>query len=57
MVVQKDNNTMSPLVIMGLIIVLSIYLAFVDPSKWMFALSLIPSFVLFIIIMTIDNKK
>jgi uncharacterized membrane protein YjjP (DUF1212 family) len=49
MILYHKKNALSPFVIIGMIIALSIWGAFVDPSKWKFVLALIPSVVLIII--------
>lgn len=56
-VLNKCNNAISPFVVAALIIIIAIVLACMDPSKWKFALSLIPSFVLLIICTCIDCKR
>lgn len=57
MVFQIDKNAISPFVVMALFIAMSIGLSLVDPAKWMFVFSLLPSFVLYIIVVAIDSKN
>lgn len=52
----KNKSTISPFVIMGLLIVLAVLGAFIHPAKWTFVIALLPSFILFIICIAIDNK-
>ena len=54
---SKQKNTVSPFVIMALIELLAVYLAFVDPSKWLFAISMLIPFVIVTIARSIDNKR
>lgn len=53
---SKQKNAISPFVVMALVELLAVYLAFVDPSKWLFAISMLIPFVI-AIIASIDNKK
>lgn len=57
MVFQIDKNAISPFVVMALFIAMSIGLSLIDPAKWMFVFSLLPSFVLYIIGVAIDSKN
>ena len=57
MILNKDKNALSPYIVAVLVIISAITLACMDPSKWEFALSLTPSFILLIIATYIDNKK
>lgn len=54
---SKQKNTVSPIVIMALIELLAVYLAFVDPSKWLFAISMLIPFVIITIARSIDNRR
>jgi len=56
-IVFSKWNSLSPFVVIGLIIAVSIWGAFVDPSKWMFVIALIPSVVILIIAVALDNRK
>lgn len=57
LICSKNKNAISPFIIMGLVITFAIFLAFIDPAKWMFAISLLPSFSIMIIVAYIDRKK
>lgn len=54
---SKQKNAVSPFVIMALIELLAVYLAFVDPSKWLFAASMLIPFIIVTIARSIDDKK
>lgn len=54
---SKQKNAVSPFVIMALIELFAVYLAFVDPSKWLFAISMLIPFVIVAIAERIDNKR
>lgn len=54
---SKQKNAVSPFVIMSLIELLAVYLAFVDPSKWLFAASMLIPFIIVTIARSIDNKR
>ncbi len=53
---SKQKNAVSPFVIMALIEILAVYLAFMDPSKWLFAVSMLIPFVIVTIAEAIDYK-
>lgn len=53
---SKKIEAFSPIVFMVLTELLAIYLAFIDPSKWGFAVSLLLPFVITIIVGKIDRK-
>lgn len=54
---SKQKNAVSPFVIMTLIELFVVYLAFIDPSKWLFAISMLVPFVIVIIAGIVDNKR
>lgn len=54
---SKQKNAVSPLVVMALIELFAVYLAFVDPSKWLFAISMLIPFVIVTIARSIDDKR
>lgn len=53
---SKIKSTISPFIILGLVIVFAVFLAFIDPAKWLFVISLLPSFTIMIIAVSIDRK-
>lgn len=53
---SKNKSTISPFIILGLVIVFAAFLAFIDPAKWLFVISLLPSFAIMIIAVSIDRK-
>lgn len=53
---SKNKNAISPVVFMGLLMVLAVFGAFIHPAKWTFVIALLPSFILFIICIAIDKK-
>jgi hypothetical protein len=57
MILQKNKNAISPFVFMVALIGASAYGASMDPSKWSFVISLLPSFVIVIILAAIDNRN
>lgn len=57
MVLDKQKNAISPFVILGLLLSLSVFGAFVDCSKWRFVLSLLPSLAIITIAVVIDSKE
>ena len=54
-ILSKCKNAISPFIVAALVITMAIVLACIDPSKWEFALSLTPSFILLIIATYIDR--
>lgn len=54
---SKNKNAISPFIIIGLVIAFVVFLAFIDPAKWIFVISLLPSFSVMIIAAYIDGKK
>ena len=54
---SKQKNAVSPFVIMALIELFAVYLAFVDPSKWLFAVSMLIPFIIVTIARSIDDKR
>lgn len=57
MVLSKYKTALSPFVVIVMLIALSIWGAFIDPAKWMFVVSLLPSTILLIVASIIDNHK
>lgn len=55
-VLNKNKSAVSPFVIMGLTIILAVSLSFVDPAKWVFVLSLLPSLAIMITVVIIDSR-
>lgn len=56
LVFSNDKNAISPFVVIGILIAFSFLMAFIDPAKWCFALSLLPSVVLFAIAIVVDKN-
>lgn len=56
MVISKNRNAISPYIITLLLIVFAVILAFLDPSKWLFVASLLPSFIFMVVIVVMDDK-
>lgn len=56
-VLSKNINSISPFVIIGFIIILSSYGAFIDPNKWLSAIALLPSTIGLIIATYLDSKE
>lgn len=57
LICSKSRNAISPFIIMGLVIVFVAFMAFIDPAKWIFVISLLPPFSIMIIAAYIDDKK
>lgn len=57
MILEKCKNSVSPFVFMVSLIALATFAAFMDPSKWTFAISLLPSFAIIIILCVIDKRN
>lgn len=55
--VLSKTNALSPFVVMAMVIGISIWGALVDPSRWYFVLSLLPSAVLLVVANVVDKKK
>lgn len=53
---SKSKNAISPFIIMILVILFAVFLALIDPSKWIFVISLLPSLILITIAVHIDSK-
>lgn len=56
-VFYHNTNTISPYVVIALIIAVSVWGTFIDPAKWMFVVSLLPSLFLLIMAHILDKKK
>lgn len=57
LICSKNRNAISPFIIMELIIAFVVFLAFIDPAKWIFVISLLLSFSVLKIAAYIDDKK
>lgn len=57
MVLYHKKVALSPYIIMATIIAFCVWGAFLDNSKWIFVVSLLPSLVLLIIANILDNKS
>lgn len=57
LVVSKDKNASSPFVFIGAMLVMSIFAALIDPSKWAFAISAFVPTILFAICVVFDNYE
>lgn len=57
LLLSKTPNYICPFVIILLILLLSIYGALIDPSKWLFVISLFPSTILFGVAVWLDRKQ
>lgn len=54
---SKQKNAVSPFVIIALIELLAVFLAFVDPSKGLFAISMLIPFAIVAIARSIDSRR
>lgn len=57
LVVSKDKNASSPFVFIGAMLVMSVFAALIDPSKWAFAISALLPTILFAICVAFDNYE
>lgn len=55
--VSKDKNASSPFVFIGAMLVMSVFAALIDPSKWAFAISALLPTILFAICVAFDNYE
>ena len=56
LIISKSTNSISPFVVISLVLLISIYGALIDPSKWLFVISLFPSVILFVIARRLDKE-
>lgn len=56
LILSKSKNSVSPFVFMSSLILLAVFGSLIDPAKWTCTVSLIVSFVLFIISSVVDDK-
>lgn len=56
LILRKNKNSVSPFVFMGSLILLAVFGSLIDPAKWTCTVSLIVSFVLFIMSSVVDDK-
>lgn len=54
---EKRKEALSPFVVMGIIVLIAFQVADIDPSKWMFAISMIFPFVVMILIFVINQNS
>ena len=57
LVVSKDKNASSPFVFIGAMLVMSVFAALIDPSKWALAISALLPTILFAICVAFDNYE
>ena len=57
LILSKDKNAISPFVVIVLFFALALFVAIVDPAKWLFCISLLPMLIGFIIAATIDSRN
>lgn len=57
LVVSKVKNAASPFVFIGAMLVISVFAALIDPSKWAFAISALLPTILFAICAAFDNYE
>lgn len=55
-ILSKRKNSVSPFVFMSSLILLAVFGSLIDPAKWTCTVSLIVSFVLFIMSSVVDDK-
>jgi hypothetical protein len=53
---SKQKNAVSPFVIIGILIGLAVFGAFIAPAKWTFVIALLPSLAILVTAVVIDNK-
>lgn len=56
LILSKSKNSVSPFVFMSSLILLAVFGSLIDPAKWTCTVSLIVSFVLFIMSSVVDDK-
>lgn len=57
LVLSKNRDATSPWIIIGVIIALAVFGAFIDPAKWLFVIALLPSLTLFMALVAVDSRN